>query len=67
MPIIKSNQKQDKKQVTIRIESHILDKIKQYCDWAGVKKNDDFFQQAAEYLLLKDKDWKTHMNQKESA
>jgi hypothetical protein len=35
----------------------VIDKIRQYCEWAGVKKTDDFFEQAAEFVLSKDKDW----------
>ncbi|HZW61164.1 MAG TPA: hypothetical protein VFF04_02975 [Candidatus Babeliales bacterium] len=66
MPIIKEKPKQDKTQIRISIEAKILDTIKQYCDWAGVKKHDVFFEQAAEYLLSKDKEWKHHINQKES-
>lgn len=67
MPLIKSKQKQEKAQVRICIESKVLETIKQYCDWAGVKKQDEFFEQAAQYLLSKDKDWKNHISQKEPA
>ena len=66
MPIIKTKQKQDKEAIRISVESKILETIKQYCDWVGVKKHDDFFEQAAEYLLSKDKDWKNYLSQKES-
>lgn len=65
MPIIKSKQKQEKAQVRISIESEILNTIKQYCDWAGVKKQDEFFEEAAKYLLSKDKDWSA-LQQRES-
>jgi hypothetical protein len=64
MPIIKSKHKQEKTIIRINIENKIADTIQQYCDWAGVKKQDDFFEQAAEYLLSKDKDWKNYINQK---
>jgi hypothetical protein len=67
MPIIKSKQKQERAQIRISIESEILDVIKQYCDWAGVKKQDEFFEEAAKYLLSKDRDWKNHISQKETA
>lgn len=67
MPIVKSKQKQDKTQVRINIETKIFEAMKQYCDWAGVNKHDDFFEQAANYLLSKDKDWKNHLKQNESA
>jgi len=64
MPIVKSVQKQDKSQVRISIDSKTLETIKQYCEWAGVNKHDEFFEEAAKYLLSKDKDWKNHISQK---
>jgi len=67
MPIVKVKQKQDKTQVRINIETKILGTIKQYCEWANVHKHDDFFEEAAKYLLSKDKEWKNHLKQKESA
>ena len=57
MPIIKAKQKQDKEQIRISIEMRLLEKIKKYCEWAGISKQDEFFEQAAEYVLSKDKDW----------
>lgn len=60
MPIIKAKQKQEKEQIRISIENRILEKIRQYCEWAGIGKQDEFFEQAAEFVLSKDKDWLTH-------
>jgi hypothetical protein len=57
MPIIKAKQKQDKEQMRISIDTQVLEQIKQYCDWASISKPDEFFEQAAEYVLSKDKDW----------
>ena len=51
MPIIKAKQKQDKDQIRISVDKGLLDKIKQYCDWANVTKQDEFFEQAAEFVL----------------
>lgn len=67
MPIIKAREKADKEQIRINIEKNIIDEIRQYCDWVGVKKVDDFFEQAAERILSKDKDWLNHIRQKEMA
>lgn len=64
MPIIKSKEKNEKEQLRISIELPVLEKIKQYCEWANVKKLDDFFEQAAQHILAKDKDWLAHNNQK---
>lgn len=67
MPLVKSKQKQEKVQVRINIESKTLETIKQYCDWAGVAKQEEFFEEAAKYLLSKYKDWKDYINTKVSA
>ncbi len=67
MPIVKAKQKQDKTQIRINIETKIFESIKEYCDWANVHKHDDFFEEAAKYLLTKDKDWKNYLKEKESA
>lgn len=65
MPIIKAKQKHDKEQIRISIETKVLEKIREYCDWAKITKPDEFFEQAAEYVLAKDKDW-IALNQKQS-
>ncbi|HEX4045630.1 MAG TPA: hypothetical protein VHZ76_08195 [Gammaproteobacteria bacterium] len=57
MPIIKVKQKAEKEQTRISIERELLESIRQYCDWLKIKKIDDFFEQAAEHILKKDKDW----------
>jgi hypothetical protein len=62
MAIIKVKQKSEKIQIRIAIENHTMEKIKQYCEWLDVKKPDDFFQQAAEYILSKDKEWNEHVS-----
>jgi hypothetical protein len=67
MPIIKAKQNQKKEQVRISLEKPLLEKIRQYCDWAGVSKTDEFFEQAAEFVLSKDKDWLNFAEQKPSA
>lgn len=66
MPLIKAKQKTEKEQIRISIENNIFEKIKQYCEWANVKKHDDFFEQAAEFVLSKDKDWLAHINNKQT-
>ena len=67
MPIIKASEKIEKEQVRINIDKSILDKIRQYFEWADVKKHDDFFAQAAEFVLSKDKDWLKHTSEQASS
>lgn len=62
MPIIKAKHKQEKEQLRISIEKPILEKVRQYCEWASISKPDEFFEQAAEIILSKDKDWLAHYN-----
>lgn len=66
MPIIKVKQKAEKEQTRISIEKELLDSIRQYCDWLKIKKIDDFFEQAAEHILKKDKDWVKYVKEKNS-
>lgn len=57
MPIIKAKKKIEKEQIRISLDTSLIAKIKKYCEWAGVQKTDDFFEQAAEFVFSKDKDW----------
>ncbi len=58
MSIIKPKPKQERTQVRIQIDAHILSDITRYCDYAGFKKQDEFFEEAACHILSKDKDFK---------
>jgi hypothetical protein len=66
MPIIKAKENTKKEQLRISIEKNIIDEVKKYCGWANVQKVDDFFAQAAEFILTKDKDWVAHRNIKQA-
>jgi hypothetical protein len=57
MSIIKIRPRAEKEAIRISLDKQVLDNVKQYCAWLGVKKPDDFFEQAAEYVLAKDKEW----------
>ena len=61
MPIIKAKPKQEKEQIRISIDKSIIDNIKAYCAWANISKPDDFFEQAADYILSKDKEWRDQL------
>lgn len=61
MPIIRGKAKTDKEQFRISIEKNIVAKVRQYCEWAGVGKMDDFFEQAANLVFAKDKDWQAYI------
>lgn len=44
--------------VSLRFEEQLMDEIGAYCKWLGIARLQDFFEQAAEYILKNDKDWK---------
>jgi len=60
MALLKPSTKSDKIQVRINIDSKTVDKAKTYCEFAGIKKIDEFFEKAAEFVMSKDRDWKKH-------
>ena len=57
MPIIKVKRNSDKEQIRISIDKSLSEEINDYCLWAGAVKKDDFFAQAAEYVLKRDREW----------
>lgn len=59
MPLIKVKDKDEKEQLRINVKKNVLEEVRRYCDWLGIKP-DEFIEQAAELILTKDKDWKKH-------
>lgn len=62
MPIIKPAGRQEKELCRFKMDAGTMDKVRQYCEWAGVSRLDDFFQQAADHILARDRDWISHIN-----
>lgn len=60
MPLLKPSQTSENTQVRITIDKHILAEIGEYCEFAKIKKIDEFFEQAAQRIFLKDKEWKIY-------
>lgn len=58
MSIIKPKPTYERTQVRMSIDSQILSEIGRYCEYAGFKKPDEFFEEAALHVLSKDKDFK---------
>jgi hypothetical protein len=58
MPIIKPKSKSQKEYIRIKIDSELLQEIRHYCSYAGFNKCDEFFAEAAIYILAKDKEFK---------
>ena len=58
MALLTPQNRSKRTQVTIRLPEHLLSDISDYCRWLGIAKLQDFFEQAAEYILDNDQDWK---------
>ncbi len=59
MPLISSDN-QKKIYVRVGMNQELLDKVSQYCSWAGIKKRDHFFNEAIRYILDHDPLWLEH-------
>jgi len=64
MPIIRPVEQQRKETCRIKLDAGIMDKVRHYCELAGVTKIDEFFQQAADFVFSKDKGWLAHETEK---
>lgn len=43
--------------IKIELEKGVVQNINAYCEWAGLESMDLFLQEAAQYVLKKDKEW----------
>jgi hypothetical protein len=57
MPIITPNQTKNLEKIRIQVPSVLLDEIKSYCKEFSISEMEDFFNEAAKYVLKSDKDW----------
>jgi hypothetical protein len=64
MPIIKSDKSKETEKVKFLINSSVLSEIKEYCTWTSIEDLGVFFEQAAEFILKKDMEWKKHKKSK---
>jgi len=66
MPIIKQDKSEKPIKVKLSINPNILNEIKEYCKWANIKDGDieTFFDQAADFVLKKDIEWKKYKKSK---
>lgn len=57
MPIINPSQAKNLEKIRIQTPSVLLDEIKNYCKEFSIAEMEDFFNEAAKYVLKSDKDW----------
>lgn len=65
MALLSAKQKLKRVAVSLRFDDQLITEIKAYSEWIGIDRLDDFFNQAARYILERDKDWlKKYSNNK---
>lgn len=62
MPLLKSEVKEDEKQIRIRLKPSLVKEIESYCKWARLKDVSVFLDQSASYILKRDKEWLSQKN-----
>lgn len=64
MALIKPDDRLVKKYVRLHLSDSVTEEAKNYCQWIGVNKLDDFFELAAQFIFTKDKEWKKFKKEK---
>jgi len=70
MPIIKPKSQGELTQKRYRFDTYLIDEVDAYCKWAEIKNDNIFFEEAAMYILKKDRGWqseKSKLKQEESS
>ncbi len=62
MPLLCEDKIKQTKKISVEIDADIYKEIQSYCEWAGLKNTNTFFEKSAVYVLAKDKDWKNKSN-----
>lgn len=57
MALLSAKPKSKRVPISLRFDDRLILDIKAYSAWAGIDRLDDFLEQAARYVLEKDKDW----------
>lgn len=63
MALLTPQQKSKKIPISLRFDESLLTTIKSYSEWVGIERIDHFFEQAARFILEKDKDWQKKAEQ----
>jgi hypothetical protein len=58
MPLITTSSSAKTQQLKLKINTDLVEELKNYCLWAGMENNlDHFFTEAAKMVLHKDREW----------
>lgn len=63
MALLLAKQKSKRVPFSLRLDEGLISEIKAYNTWVGIERLEDFFEQAARYILEKDKDWQKKSGQ----
>ena len=63
MAILTAKPKSKKLPLSLRFSHTLISEIKAYNEWVGIERLEDFFEQAARYVLEKDRDWQKKLDQ----
>lgn len=58
MAIINGTRFSKKTRLKLDISAELHEQVQSYCKWAGIEDSAFFFEEAAYYILAKDKEWK---------
>ena len=58
MPLISPRTQPQAQSIKIMIEAPLYQEINNYCTWAKFKSKDQFFEEAARFVLSRDTEWK---------
>jgi hypothetical protein len=60
MSIIKPQKTNEKEKLKIEIDINTFHDIESYCKWAKINDINHFFEEASNFVLSKDSDWKKY-------
>ena len=63
MALLNAKQKSKKVPFSLRLDDALVSEIKAYNAWVGIDRLEDFFEQAARFILEKDKNWQKKAGQ----
>jgi hypothetical protein len=63
MALISKARLNKKEKIKVEINSDVLQKIKAYCKWSQIDDIGYFFEEAACFIFVKDKEWKLFQKQ----
>lgn len=63
MALLTPQLKSKKIPISLRFDESLLTQIKSYNEWVGIERIDHFFEQAARFVLDKDRDWQKKAEQ----